>query len=62
MQRVQHRLCLFLSEQRGQDLAEYALLGVLIAAVAVLAIGGVGTTLANFWAQNIVDVWRTYLP
>lgn len=54
MRRFWHRLCWTLARQRGQDLAEYAILAMLIAVVAVVAVMGLGTSLDAFW-QYVVD-------
>jgi Flp pilus assembly pilin Flp len=42
-------------EQRGQDLIEYGLLAALIAAVVVIAVGSVGTTLNDFFWVRIAN-------
>jgi Flp pilus assembly pilin Flp len=39
----------WLSEEEGQDLIEYVLIGGLIAVIAVLAIGATGTNVNAVW-------------
>ena len=41
----------FLKDERGQDIVEYSLLLVLIGAVAVLILTGMGTSIKNIFAK-----------
>jgi pilus assembly protein Flp/PilA len=50
------RLARWLSEEEGQDLAEYGLLAVLIAVVAVAAVTLVGTEVAVLWGEIVAGI------
>lgn len=47
----------FLKDESGQDIVEYSLLLVLIAAVAILVLSGLGTSVANIFTKikNTLD-------
>ncbi len=45
-----------LARQEGQDLAEYGMLAALIAVVVIVALVGLGGTLANLWG-NITNAF-----
>jgi Flp pilus assembly pilin Flp len=45
-----------LARKEGQDLAEYGMLAALIAVVVIVALVGLGSTLANLWG-NITNAF-----
>lgn len=57
MSRLRRLIYRLLAEQCGQDLAEYALLAILIAVAAAAAVGLFGDALAAFWTNHIVAAW-----
>ena len=49
-------VCVFLGDDRGEDLTEYGLLAALIAILAIAGVRDLGTEVNSLWTQIVLQI------